>query len=124
MRRDAGGKDVALPRGRTHETEFARSEIAKPTVDQARGSTRRRPAKVSCVHERHPEPYPGRVESNPGTDYAAADHEQVEHARAKLFQRAFPKPAHHSGTRSATPRAAQSLTSPAIISKACGGSSG
>src|SRR5918995_254240 len=124
MRRDAGGEDVALSQGRTYEPEVAPSKVAKSAMDQARGRPRRRPAEVSRVHERHPKPRPRRVESHPGTDYAAADHEHVEHARAELFQRAFPKHAHHSATRSAAPGAAQPSTSPAMTSKACFGSSG
>ena len=36
MRRDAGGKNVALPQGGTHEPDTASSKVAKPTVDEAR----------------------------------------------------------------------------------------
>src|SRR5215212_1388562 len=124
MRCDAGGEDVSLPQGHSHQPEIARSKVAKPAMDQARGSPRRRTAEVARVHERHPEPHPRRVESHPATDYAAADHEHVEHVRTELFKRALPKHAHHNSTRSVAPRAIHPSIVPAMISKACGGSSG
>src|SRR5215212_7758123 len=124
MRRHTRGEYLALPQGRMYEPEIARYEVAEPAMDQARGSPRRRPAEVSRFHERHPEPHSRRVESHPGTDYAAADHEHVEQARTELFKRALPKHAHHSSTRSAAPRTIHPSIVPAMISKACGGSTG
>src|SRR5215211_5089175 len=124
MRRHTRGEYLALPQGRMYEPEIARYKVAESAMDQARGSPRRRPTEVSRVHERHPEPHPGRVESHPGTDYAAADHEQVEHARTELFQRALPKHPHHSTTLSAARGMAHPSTMSAMISKACEGSSG
>src|SRR5215210_4125259 len=58
MRRDVGSQYVALPQSGTYEPDAARSQVAKPTVDETRGSARGGPAKVPGIYERHPQPGP------------------------------------------------------------------
>ena len=71
-----------------------------------------------------PEDLPAPRRKQPCPRLCAADHQHVEHAPTEFFQCAFPLPAYHSATLPIAPRAAQSLTSSAITSKACEGSSG
>ncbi len=77
-----------------HEPDVAEPQVAEPAVDQLRGCARGCPGEVAFVDERHVEPVRGRSLCDAGADDSAADHEQVELARAELLEGVY---AVHSG---------------------------
>ncbi len=87
VRRDDARQHAPLVMRLAHEADIAHPQVPKTAVDELRRRTRRRPAEVPRVDERHGEPGAGRVGGDRSSDDATADDEQVEPRRCERLER-------------------------------------
>ena len=78
MRRDEPRQQTTFVMGLPHQPHVAETQVAKTAVDQLRRGTRRAPAEVAGVDERHRQPGTGGVRRSRRADDPATDHEEVE----------------------------------------------